>query len=232
MNMYDELLAKIKELESELRAEIEKKNKQFFYEIRKRKVVFDENILKRHKEMAISVWKHLREVRLRHIIGTPIIYAMLIPIILLDIMVTFYQFTFFPLFQIKRVKRRDYIIVDRKFLGYLNPLEKMNCSYCGYFNGVISYVREVAGRTEYRFCPIKHATTAPSFHQHYTKFVDYGDAESCIERIDELDRLFREKILLDPYDLDQIKSTPKKPPAKKKRKPTGNTGKKVKKHED
>lgn len=219
MNIYDELLEKIKELENELIKEIEKRNKQFFYEIKKRKVIFEKTILKRHKEMAINFWQYIRQTRPRHIIGIPIIYSMIFPITILDIMITFYQYTFFPLFQMKTVKRKNYIVIDRHFLGYLNPLEKIHCAYCGYFNGVISYAREVAGRTEYRFCPIKHATTASSFHRHYTSFVDYGDAESSFERFVEIDRLFKEKVALDPDDPRQLQTSqpePEKKPRKRK----------------
>ena len=205
MNIYDELLEKIKQLEAELKEEIERRNKQFFYEIRKRKVIFEKNVLRRHKKMALGLWKYIKHTRPRHIIGIPIIYSMIFPVIFLDLMVTFYQYAFFPLFKLKQVTRKDYIIIDRRFLGYLNPIEKLNCIYCGYFNGVIAYVREIAGRTEYRFCPIKHATTADSFHSHYTKFVDYGDAENALARFDEIDRIYKEKKLLDPNDPEQAK---------------------------
>ena len=193
MNLYDEILEKLKKLETELLTEIEKRNKQFFYEIRKRKVIFQKEILKRHKERALSTWKYLREIRLRHIIGIPVIYSMIFPAIMLDLMTTLYQWIFFPLFKIKTVRRRDYIVIDRHFLAYLNPLEKFHCVYCGYFNGMISYVREIAALTEYRFCPVKHATTAISFHKHYTGFADFGDVEEYKRKIEELRKMFHEK---------------------------------------
>jgi len=45
-------------------------------------------------------------------------------------------------------------------------------------DGVISYVREIAARTEQYWCPIKHARRVVGVHDRYSKFADYGDAVS------------------------------------------------------
>jgi hypothetical protein len=50
-------------------------------------------------------------------------------------------------------------------------------------NGVFAYVREVAGRTEQYWCPIRHAKRIPAPHVHYRQFVDYGDAEGYRRRL-------------------------------------------------
>jgi hypothetical protein len=65
--------------------------------------------------------------------------------------------------------------IDRQHLAYLNWIEKLNCVYCGYANGVFAYVREVAGRTEQYWCPIRHAKRVMAPHSRYREFVDYGD---------------------------------------------------------
>ena len=44
------------------------------------------------------------------------------------------------------MRRRDYPVFDRAHLAYLNPLEKLNCAYCSYANGLLSFVKEVVGR--------------------------------------------------------------------------------------
>jgi hypothetical protein len=41
---------------------------------------------------------------------------------------------------------------------------------------VFAYVREIAGRTEQYWCPIRHAKRVLAPHPHYREFVDYGDA--------------------------------------------------------
>src|SRR5690606_4297571 len=101
----------------------------------------------------------------------------LIPAVLLDIIVTLYQWTCFPVYGIPRVVRGDYIVLDRHYLAYLNVIEKLNCLYCGYFNGLMAYVTEVAGRTEQYWCPIKHATQLKVFPSRYIRVADEGDAQ-------------------------------------------------------
>ena len=56
---------------------------------------------------------------------------------------------------LKKFPRSDFIAIDRHQLAYLNVIEKVNCAYCGYANGVAAYFREVAARTEEYWCPIK-----------------------------------------------------------------------------
>lgn len=51
----------------------------------------------------------------------------------------------------KFLKRSDYIGFDRHYLGYLNPVEKLNCVYCSYVNGLMQYASAIEGRTEFYF---------------------------------------------------------------------------------
>lgn len=114
-------------------------------------------------------------------ITAPVIYSLIIPALIMDAFVQMYQAICFPVYGIPKVKREDYIKQDRHRLRYLTSLKKVNCAYCAYFNGVIAYVREVAGRTEQYWCPIKHARPPKDRHPHYENFISYGD-ETAIER--------------------------------------------------
>ncbi|MBC8286611.1 MAG: hypothetical protein H8E42_03960 [Nitrospinae bacterium] len=111
------------------------------------------------------------------IVSAPFIYLCFIPTIAMDIVISLYQGVCFPLYGIPLVKRGDYVIIDRHKLKYLNLSKKINCVYCGYFSGVISYAQEVAGRTEQYWCPVKHATKLKNTHSRYENFSDYGDAK-------------------------------------------------------
>jgi hypothetical protein len=51
------------------------------------------------------------------------------------------------------------------------------------FNGVIAFTREIAGRTEAYWCPIKHARKAIGTHARYAGFADYGDAEGYRQEV-------------------------------------------------
>lgn len=114
-------------------------------------------------------------------ITLPVIYCLIVPFAFLDVFVTIFQTICFPVYRIPRVRRAEYIRIDRHKLSYLNWLQKLNCIYCGYCNGVIAYVREVAGRTEHYWCPIKHASHTRDTHAHYDQFLPYGDGAAYEE---------------------------------------------------
>src|SRR6202012_911103 len=113
-------------------------------------------------------------------------------VVLADLWATCYQAICFPAYGVPKVVRRDYIILDRSKLRYLNSIERLNCAYCGYVNGTIAYVQEVAGRTEQHWCPIKHAVRLKTRHSRYARFLDYGDAEQYHRRIEQVRREFQD----------------------------------------
>lgn len=106
----------------------------------------------------------------------PLIYSMIVPFLLLDLGVTIYQFLCFPVYRIARVRRSEYLLFDRARLPYLNLLERLNCTYCSYANGLLAYVGEVAARTEQYWCAIKHSDQPRAPHGRYDTFADFGDA--------------------------------------------------------
>jgi len=45
-------------------------------------------------------------------------------------------------------------MLDRRGTApYLNIMEKVNCLYCGYLNGLTAYAQEIGGRREQYWCP-------------------------------------------------------------------------------
>ena len=58
--------------------------------------------------------------------------------------------------------------------------------YCSYTVGVITYIREVAARTEQYWCPIRHARPIPQPHSHYQQFLDYGGAQGYRQELPAL----------------------------------------------
>ena len=113
-------------------------------------------------------------------------YSLIIPFVLLDLFMSVYQFVCFPLFGIPTVRRSDYLVIDRVHLSYLNVVEKVNCAYCAYANGLIAYAREITSLTEQYWCPIKHARRVIAAHERYRNFVDYGDAASYRKDLEAL----------------------------------------------
>lgn len=151
---------------------------------------FSPEVRRLHKALKPSLWTFVKEARLRSLLTVPIIYAAGLVFVLLDIWVTLYQWTCFPIYGIPRVKRLDYLVIDHQRLGYLNAIEKVHCVYCGYTNGLIAYVGEIAARTEQYWCPIKHDRPILAPHARYHLFVEYGDAEGYRRDLERLRRSF------------------------------------------
>jgi hypothetical protein len=76
--------------------------------------------------------------------------------------------------------------LDRQHLSYLKIVEKINCVYCGYANGLIAFAREITARTEHYWCPIKHARKVVGSHRRYAEFLDFGDSQDYAARLEAL----------------------------------------------
>ncbi len=172
-----EILDRIEALQDQLEEEIGKRREAFRYQIENGRIVFEEEARRRHRELRIRLLTFLRQTRPMVVLTAPVIYSLIVPFVILDLFVVIYQAICFPVYGIPKVRRRDHIRIDRHHLAYLNALQKLNCVYCGYCNGVISFVREVASRTEAYWCPIKHAARVNGTHGRYAGFMAYGDAE-------------------------------------------------------
>lgn len=200
MNAH-EIASRIAELERELECEIEReiveKRRQLDYVIEKGKVAFGCETCALHKKLRQGVLAFLWEAPLASLVVAPIIYSLIVPLVLLDLWAGLYQAVCFPVYGVARVDRSRYILLDRGHLKYLNWIERLNCNYCGYANGMVAYVREIASRTEQYFCPIKHAKGCSGPHPRYKEFLDFGDAQAYKS---ELARL---RVELRAKDVDQ-----------------------------
>lgn len=170
------LMEKVTELEGQIQQEMEERAATLRYKIEKRRVTFEKTATEAHIKLRQSLPSYLRGATPMIVLTAPVIYSVFIPFALLDLFVSVYQAVCFPAYKIEKVKRRDYVVFDRQYLSYLNWLEKLNCLYCAYGNGVVAYTREVAARTELRWCPIKHARRIKGMHPYYDEFADFGDA--------------------------------------------------------
>lgn len=173
------ILKQISALEAELDTAIAEQESRVRYRIEGKRVVFESAIREAHRKlkprMNFLVW--FFTVRPKNFLTMPVIYGMLVPLALLDLCISFYQLTCFPIYGIARVKRSNYILVDRQYLAYLNIIEKADCIYCGYAVGMIAYASEILARTEQYFCPIKHARKMLGVHARYAQFLGYGEAD-------------------------------------------------------
>jgi hypothetical protein len=168
---------RIRVVEAGLAREIKDGRYRWQYRAHRGRVWFDHELRKAHRMLRLSIPAYVLEGNVLSLLTAPVIYSLLLPLVMLEVWVTLYQSVCFPIYGIARVPRRRFFAIDRHRLAYLNGIEKVNCTFCSYANGLIAYVREVAGRTEQYWCPIKHARTIPVPHSRYHLFFDYGDAE-------------------------------------------------------
>jgi hypothetical protein len=181
-----ELLERIRQLEEEIEQELRRRRAELHADFEHRRIRFEQEVLEQQRRFKTGLLKYLAGAELRNVVTAPVIYAVFFPLLLLDVFVTFYQWTCFPLYRIPRVRRRDHFFFDRAHLAYLNAVEKLNCAYCSYGNGLASYVREIVGRTEQYWCPIKHARRVLHAHPYYGDFADFGDAEAYRRELQKL----------------------------------------------
>jgi len=181
----DAILARIRDLEAELEKEVEKGRAFYGPAVKENVAAFQRDVLERHRHFRMGLVQFFKETPALNFLTSPIIYSLLAPLALLDLWVTIYQHICFRAYGIPRVKRSDYVIIDRHRLSYLNLIEAINCAFCGYANGVISYAREIASRTEQHWCPIKHALRVRDPHARYVKFLEYGDAEGYRTKLED-----------------------------------------------
>ncbi|MFK7780514.1 MAG: hypothetical protein QM490_05275 [Candidatus Gracilibacteria bacterium] len=175
------ILSEIDKKKNELKVEYHKLMVKYGFTFSKGKIIFNSNIIKTNKKYKKSIYDSIFNAKIREILSMPFIYAMLFPAIFLDLMLFIYQQTAVRLYGIPFVVRKDYIIFDRGQLDYLNFLQKMNCMFCTYVNGLFAYATEIGGRTERYWCPIKHAKKTAGSHEREKHFADYGDAEGFKE---------------------------------------------------
>jgi len=181
-----EILEEIEAMKVKLSEEIDKQESHISYEIKNGYVTFEKEVLAKQKENMKNLFTWLGEVPLLHFLIAPLIYGMVIPAIFVDVTLFIYQQVVFRVFKFQLIKRSDYMHFDHKYLGYLNVIEKLNCLYCSYFNGLMLYASAIAGRTELYFCPIKHAKRVVAKHQYYDDFLSYGDEEDYQKKLKEL----------------------------------------------
>jgi hypothetical protein len=180
----EDLAREIVRLQTELDREIERRRKALGWSLQEHLVQFEQGVVAEHRRLRTGMATFLARSSVLTIVTAPVIYAMILPLILLDLWVSAYQAICFRAYGITRVRRSDYIVLDRGRLAYLNSIEALNCVYCSYGNGVIGYAREVSSRTEQYWCPIKHAIRITDPHQRYYEFLAYGDAEGYRARLD------------------------------------------------
>jgi len=178
------IFEKIHALEIELDAELARRAAELRFGFERGKIIFEEEILRRHRDLKTGLWAYIKRANILIVLTAPVIYSLIIPLAILDLFLFVFQAVCFPAYGIKRVRRSDYVVFDRHHLAYLNLIEKINCAFCSYANGLFAYAREIASLTEAYWCPIKHAKRLQGVHSRYKDFTDFGDAAAHARHVE------------------------------------------------
>jgi hypothetical protein len=179
----EELLQRIHDLQEEVEAVYVQAREEF----ERQRAELAAEFQRRQRGYKIGLLRFIMRARPLVVLTAPVIYLGWLPFLLLDLFVSLYQAVCFPVYGIPKARRADFLVFDRG-LPYLNLIERFNCFYCAYGNGVAAYAREVAARTEQYWCPIKHARRMASAHDYYPKFFEHGDAETYRRELARLRR--------------------------------------------
>jgi hypothetical protein len=178
MSRIDDLIEEIRGLEEQVQTEFDRKRGDFRFVVEERRIRFSEEVTALQRGKKVGLVRYVTRAAVLFWITAPIIYLGVVPMLALDLFLLIYQSICFPVYGIPKAKRSEYVVLDRGDLPYLNLIEKLNCMYCGYANGLAAYFREISARTEQFWCPIKHARRIQAAHDRYPGFFEYGDAES------------------------------------------------------
>jgi len=178
MSRIDDLIEQARALEQEFQTEFDAKREGARVALAEERLRFSEGVAALQRKPPVGSLRYVAGTSLLNLLAFPVIWLMLVPMALLDLLLGLYQVVCFTAYRIPRVSRSEYIVLDRGDLPYLNAVEKLNCAYCGYANGLAGYFREIAARTEQYWCPIKHARRIVAMHDRYPTFFEHGDAES------------------------------------------------------
>jgi len=179
------LLVQMSALEEDLRVALHEQEASAVFQIKGKRVEFEQSIRQAHRRLRTGFLRWLVAYRPQNLVTGPIIYAMIFPLAMLDLFVSFYQAVCLPIYRVAKVRRSDYIVFDRQQLEYLNVIEKFHCTYCAYGSGLIAYVAEIVARTEEYFCPIRHARRILGTLARYVRFLDYGDPTDYEVRLEK-----------------------------------------------
>jgi hypothetical protein len=172
----NQLLSDMHTLQGQLEKHFDETRERFRYSIKDGMVRFSREVQEFQRRFRTGSLRYLLQADLASIITAPVVYAMIVPLLVVDPNFSIYQQICFRAYGLPRVRRRDYLVMDRHRLAYLNTIEILNCGYCSYGNGVIAYAREIISRTKQYWCPIRHAQHVKGAHERYPYCFACGDA--------------------------------------------------------
>ena len=80
-------------------------------------MVFEQSVIAEHRQIKIGLFRFLRRSTIGSVLMSPFVYFLFFPLVLLDFSVWLFQIVCFSVWGVKRVRRSDYIHLDRRHLA-------------------------------------------------------------------------------------------------------------------
>ncbi len=84
---FAELLEKLRGAEADVEAELTRRREALRFDVHNRRVVFEQEVRRVHATMKKNALRYFAEARPLVVLTAPVIYSVIVPIIVLDIMV-------------------------------------------------------------------------------------------------------------------------------------------------
>ena len=111
--ILEQLCATQRELDREIDRLLTEGREQFRYTLERGRVVFERGMQNLHRQRRKGLLRYLRDTPITFILSAPLIYGMLVPYVILDLSVTVFQHICFRIYGIPRVRRGDFLVIDR-----------------------------------------------------------------------------------------------------------------------
>ena len=86
--VLDDLVARIRALEAEVEARVAEQRAQFRYRVERNRIRFEHGVQAGHRVFRRGLWEQLRRSPIAFYLVSPFIYALIIPLSLLDLVLT------------------------------------------------------------------------------------------------------------------------------------------------
>ena len=116
MSTMKALQAKLHALQEEWAQELHRLREERGYHLEGKKIRVEAATRKLHRVYRQRVLRYLWDARVSAVVTGPLIWGALFPALLLDFYVTLYQFVCFPAYGIPKVRRSDFMPMDRRHL--------------------------------------------------------------------------------------------------------------------
>ena len=103
------MIADIEAMKAKLGEEIEKHEAHLSYEIKNGYVAFEDDIIEKQQENMKSLWQWFTETPLLHLLSSPVVYMMVFPAMLLDVMLFIYTNVVSRVFKFDFLPRNAYV---------------------------------------------------------------------------------------------------------------------------